>query len=135
MAAVTNINTQVWGFTTVTGPHRMTSSSVQMYGCFLACAFSGTYASADNATIAAVTAIQAARRNGKTPTLRGATLAQVATETVSGTDNVVGAKTVAISSSNITLELTQTDLSTERADGAMGTFKEPLVLYVCFTEA
>jgi hypothetical protein len=135
MAAVAGANAQAFGFTTVNGKHLMTSSNVPVLGCYVSCEYTGTYASGDNATLAAGTAIQNARRNGKTVTLRSACWAAPALETVSGSDNKLGAKTVAVSGGTLTSELTQTDISTERADGAMGTFKEPIVYYCTFTEA
>jgi len=136
MAAVTNSNTQVHGFTTPAGPApAVTSSTVILMGCYLVTEFTGTYAAADNATIAAKTAIENARRNGKTVTIRDAALSSAAVETLAGVDANLGAKTIATDGTAITLELTQNDLSTERADGAMGTFKAPLGLFVCFSEA
>lgn len=135
MAAVTGSNVKAWGFTTVNGPHRITSSNVKVMGCYVSAEFTGTYASADNATLDAATAIESARRHGANVTLRSACWAAPGLETVSNTDNKIGANTVAVSGDNVTCQLIQTDLSTERADGAMGTFKEPVVFYVTFTEA
>lgn len=135
MTAVAGANLKVYGFTTVNGPHTITSSNLKVMGCYIAAEYTGTYASGDDATFNAVTAIQAARRNGSTPVIRSACWAAPGLETVSAVDNKVGANTVAVSSPNVTSQIIQTDLSTERANGAMGTFKEPIVYYVTFTEA
>jgi hypothetical protein len=134
MAAVAGANAQAFGFTTVNGPHTMTTSLARVMGCYISCTYTGTYAGGDNATLAAKTAIETARRTGKAVTLRSACWAAPGLETVSGSDNKIAAGTVAVSGANITSELLQNDISTEHADAAMGTWKEPIVYYVTFTE-
>lgn len=101
---------------------------------------SGTYAQANNSQIQAVTtAIQNSRRNGKTVTLVDAMVCQPALTT---DGYILGAKTLAISTADITFELTISaslntlDMSTEYGDAtaikAQGT---PMGFLVSFTEA
>lgn len=135
MTAVAGANLKVYGFTTVNGPHTITSSNVRVMGCYIAAEFTGTYASGDDATFDARAAIIAARRNNKTPTIRSACWAAPGVETVSGTDHVRAAGSCTVSNPNVVAPILQTDISTERGDSAMGTFKEPIVFYVTFTEA
>lgn len=101
---------------------------------------SGTYAQADDSTIAAVgAAISASRRNGKTCTLVDACLYQPALTT---TGYILGAKSLAISTDAINFALTKSaslntlDVSTEHADAtavpALGT---PFGFFVTFTES
>lgn len=94
-------------------------------------AVAGTYAAADNASAAAVgAAIAASRRDGRTVTLIAACMAAPG-KLAAGT--VIGAKTVAVSTDALTMELTQADLSTEVADGALtDTFLEPISLRVTY---
>ena len=47
----------------------------------------------------------------------------------------IGAKTLAISTSTITMELTGGDLTTEHAGAALGTVGKPIGLRVCFSAA
>jgi len=86
---------------------------------------SGTYAQADNGIVSAVpTAIAAKLRDGKTVTMKAVSVGQIAKKSASA--GWVGMKTVAISSSDITFELTHStanspdatavDLSTEFTD-------------------
>lgn len=131
MAAVAGTNLQVHGHTTPNG-FAKASDGKQVLGCFVSIAtFTGTYASADNASIAAVgAAIAASRRDGRTVTLLQACLAAPGKES---TGTVIGAKTVAISTDAITCELTQADLSTEHADGLLvSDLLEPITLFVLY---
>ena len=103
---------------------------------------SGTYAQGDDSILAAVpTAIQNSRRNGKPVTIRDAMLGQAA-RSATDPDVVLGAKTVAISSADITFEITlgaganALELSTEYTDAtALPTFDTPMGFAVLFTEA
>lgn len=103
---------------------------------------SQTYAQADNGSLANVHTIIGAnnRRNGKTVTLRDAMLAQCAKKN-SNPSLMMGLKTVAISTNDITFEITESatansvDVSTELANGAVPAQSVPFGLYVLFTEA
>jgi co-chaperonin GroES (HSP10) len=97
---------------------------------------SGTYAQADNSILSGVpTLIQESRRNGKTVTMRGVMIGQAARkESAPGT--ILAVKTVAISSSNVTFEVTDGDYSTEHADAtAIPAQSTPFGILVAFTEA
>ena len=103
---------------------------------------SGTYAQADNSQLLLVTtAIQDSRRNGKTVTIRDAMLWQAA-RTLTDPDVLLGLKTVAVSGSGLTFELTlggganALDLTTEFTDAtAIPTQDTPFGVAVLFTEA
>lgn len=132
MATLEGSNISVWGHTPVHGP-MYDSSNKNVYGCWISCTFSGTYVQADNATILAVpTAIGASLRSGKTITMLDAAFAAPGIE---GTAIVIGAKTVAVSGANITLELTGGDLSTEHAGAALSELSKPIAFYVAYTSA
>ncbi len=131
MAAVEGTNLQISGHTTPNG-FAKASDGKQVLGCFVSIrTITGTYASAGNLNVAAVgVAIATSRRDGRTVTLLQACMASPGKES-DGT--VLGAKTVAISTDAITAELTQADLSTEHADGALtAELLEPLVLFVLY---
>src|SRR5258708_4921017 len=117
MAAVAGTNIQVHGHTTPNGFVK-SSDGKQVLGCFVSVrTFTGTYASADNASIAAVgAAITASRRDGRTATLLRVVMAAPGK---SSDGTVIGAKTEAVSTDAVTCELTQPDLSTEQADGLL----------------
>lgn len=131
MAAVTLTVGQVHGHTTPNG-FAKASDGKQVLGCFVGItAVAGTYASADNGSAAAVgAAIAASRRDGRTVTLLQACMAAPGKK-ADGT--VIGAKTVTVSTDALTMELTQADLSTEHADGALNnTFSDPIQLFVLY---
>lgn len=102
----------------------------------------GTYAQADNSTVAAVgAAITAQRRNGKTVTLKDVMLWQAARKQ-SDPGILLGCKTLAVSTDAITFELTLgssdnvLDLSTEFTDAtAIPAQSTPFGVLVSFTEA
>lgn len=96
---------------------------------------SGTYAQADNGILSGVpTLIQNSRRNGKTVTMRGVMQGQSTTKAADGA--IMGLKTVAISSSDVTFEVTNTDHSTEFTDAtALPSVNRPFEILVSFTEA
>lgn len=95
---------------------------------------SGTYAQADNAQLQAVnTAIQNSRRNGRTVTLRNAMAGDPATKD-SNPAAFMWLKTVAISTNDITFEVTDGDYSTELGAGAVPAQMRPFELLVGFTE-
>lgn len=103
---------------------------------------SGTYAQADNGILSGVpTLIQDSRRNGKTVTMKTVSLYQPARK-ASNPSLFMGLKTLAISSSDITFEITETatelaiDVSTEHADAtAVSSQSTPFGILVGFTEA
>lgn len=129
MATVAGTIQNVFGFTTPAGP-KVNGSGNAIQSCFITATFSGTYAQADNAQIAAVGAgIAAVRRDGKTVTLVQACLAFPGDEAGS----IVGAKTVAVSTDALTMELTTSDLSTEHSGAALGTFNAPIGFFVTYT--
>lgn len=132
MATLSGSNIQVYGHTTSTGPI-YDSAGKAVWNCFLTCEFSGTYAQADNANILLVTdAIADSLRSGETIALLSAAFSSPGIE---ATNTVLGAKTVAVSGTGLTLELTGADLSTERANGALGTMVRPLNFYVTYTRS
>ena len=101
----------------------------------------GTYDQSANSKILAVdAAIQNSRRNGKTVTLVAAILWQPAFDTTTA-GLLLGAKTLAISGSDITFELTEgatpgvLDVSTELAAAAIPNMGSPMGFLVTFTEA
>lgn len=96
---------------------------------------SGTYAQADNSILSGVpTLIQNSTRNGKTVALKGVSIGQTATKASDNT--VMGLKTAAISTNDVTFELTTSDLSTEHADAtAIASQNRPFGLLVAYTES
>lgn len=94
----------------------------------------GTYAQADNGILAGVAAlIQNSRRNGKTVTMIGVAPSQAASD-LSG--NYLGLKTVAISTNDVTFEITLNSPSTEYTDAtALPTISRPFGMSVSFIES
>lgn len=128
MATLSASSMTVSGHTTVTGI-RVDSSNNKVFGCYVGGYFSGTYVQNDNAQFAAVdTAIGASLRSNATITLLDACFAQMGSE--NGT--AIGAKTVVVSGSNITCELTGADMTTEHTGAALSTMTEPIYLYVTY---
>jgi hypothetical protein len=126
--AVTSGTISSIDFVTPTGA-RFNGSNNQVMGCFLTATFSGTYdQGADSQILTVTTAIQNKRRDGKTVTLLDAAFAAPGDE--AGT--VIGAKTLAVSGSGLTMELTQSDLSTEHSAAALGSFNVPIAFFVTF---
>lgn len=103
---------------------------------------SGTYAQADNGILSGVpTLIQNGRRNGKTVTMKTVSLWQPARK-ASDPALLMGLKTLAISSSDITFEITENatggvvDVSTEAADAtAVPTQSTPFGILVGYVES
>lgn len=97
---------------------------------------SGTYAQADDSILEGVpTLIQNSRRNGKTVTMRGVMVGQPARR-ASAPGTIYGLKTVAISSSDVTFEITTSDYSTEFTNAtAIPEQSQPFGILVAFTEA
>jgi hypothetical protein len=134
MAVVVGTVQGVHGFTVIRGdqPALTDTSEYQIVGCFVDVTWpSGTYAQADDANFAAATAIAAARRNGKTPSVLQAAFADCGKENGS----LVGADACTNSAGTVTCALLQEDLSTERANGAMSsTWQRPVTFFVSFKE-
>jgi hypothetical protein len=131
MATLSGSNIQVFGHTTVTGPS-YDSSNKAIFGCHITCEFSGTYVQGDNANILLVTtAIADSLRSGDTIALLDAAFAAPGMES----STAIGAKTVAVSGTGLTLELTGADMSTEHAGAALSTFTKPMAFYVTYTRA
>lgn len=97
---------------------------------------SGTYAQADNGILEGVpTLIQNSRRNGKTVTMRDVMLSTPAQSGVSPS-TFLALKTLAISSNDITFEITDNSYSSEYADAtALPALMRPFAIKVAFTEA
>lgn len=128
MAAVTGT---VWSVaTTVSDAVTPVQQALVLFTC------SGTYAQADNGILAGVAAlISASRRNGKTCTLLGCMIGQPASNATDLT-KILGLKTVAISTADITFEITDNDYTTEFADAtALTAQSRPFGIVVAFTEA
>lgn len=121
-------------------PHGYTTGSAagkQVLTCLVELtAVAGTYASADDGTASAVgAAIAASRRDGRTVTLLRVAMAAPGAKadgTVIGTKN--GATYLdGVNSDDIVQQLTQADLATEHADGALNdTFSVPITLAVTY---
>jgi hypothetical protein len=130
MATLSGSNIQVSGHTTVTGPS-YDSSGKAVFGCHITCEFSGTYAQSDNANVLLVTtAIADSLRTSDTIALLDAAFAAPGIE---GSSTVIGAKTVAVSGTGLTMELTGADLSTEHANAALSALSKPLAFYITYT--
>lgn len=97
---------------------------------------SGTYAQADNGILSGVpTLIQNSRRNGATVTIRGATMSQLASK-ASDPSAFMSLKTVAVSTNDVTFEITDASHTTELADAtAVPAQSRPFGIVVAFTEA
>lgn len=103
--------------------------------CDVLFTMSGTYAQADNSSLVGVpTLIQNARRNGKTVTMVSVAVSTPATKT-SNPSAFMAVKGPAISSNDVTFELTDGDYATELANGAIPAQERPFALHVAFTEA
>lgn len=130
MATLSGTNISVFGHTTCTGP-MYDSSNKAIWQCNITAEFAGTYVQADNANVLLVTtAIADSLRTGDTIALLDASFAQAGIE---GTSTPIGAKTVAVSGTGITLELTGADMSTEHAASALGTMNRPLCFSITYT--
>lgn len=106
------------------------SSENQVYSCFIGFTITGTYVQGDNAQLLLVpAAIESAMKWGRSVTLLDAMFAAPGDE--NGT--AIGAKTVAVSSTTITMELTGGDLTTEHTGAALATVGRPIFLAVTFT--
>lgn len=135
MAAVSGTIANVSGFTVPRNdPAYAAASSVnyQIFGCYVDVTFpSGTYVQADDATFAPGTAIAAARRNGRTPTIVSACFAGLGDENGSK----VGAGPCTVSAGTVTTPLLKENLTDERDAGAMSaTWNKSIRFYVTCKE-
>jgi hypothetical protein len=128
MAVVPGTVVGLHSFSSPHGPQK--DSSGNPYECCVVDAtFTGTYASADDASITTLGAKIAEKlRNGKTVTVVSAG-AVGAGKTSAGV--VCGANGVSMSSTTLLCTLTQADLSTSVADGAI-TVSEPISFAVSY---
>jgi hypothetical protein len=102
--------------------------------CQVLFTMSGTYDQSANSILTGVAAIiQNSRRNGKTVTMRYVSCADVARK--QSNNAIMALKTVAISTNDVTFEITDGDYSTELAAGAIPAQSAPFSLLVGFTEA
>lgn len=128
MAAVTGTVQSVALHSTPFGPKK-DSSGNEVLACLVVVTFAGTYAAADDSSTASVnTAIANARRDGKTVTLIDACFC--APGSLAG--SIVGANSTAVSGGTVTAQLTGSDLSTELANGALGTWDHGIGFYVTY---
>lgn len=97
---------------------------------------SGTYAQADNGILTGVAAlIQNSRRNGKTVNLLGVMASQFASQATDQT-KYLGLKTVAISTADVTFEITDNSTTAEFADATALTAQDrPFAIAVAFYES
>lgn len=133
MAIVTGTIKSVYGFNQPGGPtppHTISADEHRVENCFVTVEWvAGTYASADDATFDMATEIADTKRDGKTYTILQACFAAPGDE--NGT--LIGAEACTVSSNVVTCELTQEDLATERADGAMNaTWNRPITFSVTY---
>lgn len=130
MAVTSASSVQVHSHNTPAGPAK-DSSNNEVHCCYLSFILTGTYAQADNSIISGVpTLIQNMRRDGRAVTLLAQGLAFAAPGKEDGA--IVGVKTLAVSSNDITFEVTQADLSTEHANAAFGAFDLPITIFVAY---
>lgn len=97
---------------------------------------SGTYAQADNGILSGIpTLIANSRRNGKTATLLDVMKGQRATKATDPT-KFMSLKTVAVSTNDVTFEITNESETTEFTDATAVTAQDrPFEILVAFTEA
>ena len=94
----------------------------------------GTYVQADNGILTGVaTLIQNSRRNGKTVTMAGVMPSQAASK-ASDPSAFMSLKTVAISTNDVTFEVTDNRHTTEIADGVFPAQARPFGISVAFIE-
>ena len=107
-------------------------SGVEVWNALITFDISGAYVQGDNAQLLLVPTVMRTRLAwGKSITLLSAMFAAPGDEV--GT--VIGAKTVAVSSTTPTFELTGSDLTTEHSTATLGALYKPISLRVCFTAA
>ena len=111
------------------------AGSVQLAEVLFTIPTTETYAQADNGILTGVAAlISASRRNGKTVNLLGVAPSQSASQDSDRT-KFFGLKTVAISSADVTFEVTDNHVTTELAGAAMPAQDRPFGIVVAFYES
>lgn len=132
MAVVSGTIVDVFGITTPLGP-KLTTAGLGIQACYITVTFTGTYAQADDAQVLAITtAISSKLHNGgKTIALVPGSVSLAAPGDEAGV--AIGAKTIAVSGTGITCELTTGDLSTEHAGAALGAMGHGVCFHVLYT--
>lgn len=132
MATLNGTIVDVFGITTPLGP-KLTTAGLGIQSCYITATFTGTYVQGDNATVTAITtAISSKLHNGgKTIALVPGSVSLAAPGDEAGV--AMGAKTIAVSGTGITLELTDGDLSTEHAGAALGAMGHGICFHVLYT--
>lgn len=142
MAISTATVQRAYGFTTDRQEH-VTISSVeyQVMHCYVDCIYNTVdYAQANDATFAPAAKIQAARRNGKTPTILQASYVapgRLYLAAASTTPVLVGAGLATNSAGTVTHALTQEDQTTEMANAyvlSTSVWDKPIKFSVTFLE-
>ena len=128
MAVVSGTIVDAFGVTTPMGPLRDGNATpLEIKDLYFTATFAGTYVQGDNAQILlANTVIASHITNGRTFTLVDCAFAQPGLEA----GVVIGAKTIAVSGTTITMELTGADLTTEHAGAVLGTMTRPICFFV-----
>jgi hypothetical protein len=139
MTAVAGTVVSVSGSTNPSGPGFSADAAPQRVCCCdILVNFTGTYATADDGVVAAVTtAIQDARRNGRPVTLLGACPGMPGQEG----SNIVGTMLCqtnvdngAVDAATIKCALTDTTLAAEHGNGLLGAMNRPIGIRVTFKE-
>lgn len=136
MAAVTPLNSTVYGFTTPAGPKTATTESGgagHIECCYFACGFTGTYVQSTGFSITSAqiaSAISSSKRDGQTITILDISTAAPGLEAGAFVDS--GPVTFATTAGPATGLLYGADESTEHAAAVMGAFDSPLVFFVKF---
>jgi len=139
MAAVTPVASSLtaYGFNTPAGPKTAGTESGgagHLECCYVACAFSGTYAGGTGYSITSAqlaSAISSAKRDGQTITILDVAAAAPGIEAGAFVD--AGPVTFASSAGPATGLLYGADEATEHANAVMGVFDSPLVFFVKFS--
>ncbi len=139
MATVNGTVLSAFGFTTATGPGEpltISAAEQQVKCCFVTVEWtSGTYAALDDADFQPKAVIEAAQRNARAVTILQACFVQAGVEGTAGTAASVGADACAVAANVVTCALTQEDMSTEHADGAMeAVWDRPITFCVTYHE-
>ncbi len=134
MAVVVGSVQEAFGFTEAVGPSlQVVTNTKKVMHCFVTVTWpTGTYAQADDANFAPATVIQNERRNNKTVTILQAAFVSPGDENGA----TIGAGACANTSGTVLCPLLQSDLSTERTNGALSaTWNRPLTFCVSFYES
>lgn len=132
MATLSGTIVDVFNISTPLGP-KLTTAGLGIQSCYITVTFTGTYVQGENAEVLAITtAISSKLHNGgKTIALVPGSVGLAAPGDEAGT--AIGAKTIAVSGTGITCELTTGDLSTEHAGAALGAMGHGICFHVTYT--